>query len=314
MFIHAIDHYLPEQIVPNDHFTVLNGLSEEWIISRTGIHQRRKAAQDENTQTMGIKAAKSAISRAQFEEKEIDLIVGATYTPFDTIFTLAHAIQHELNIDSIPAVTISAACSSLVNAMEIVEGYFATQKASKALIVASEQNSAYYNEMDKVAGHLWGDGAVAIVITRERQSEQDLEILDIVSAGAATVGKAPEGVILQPTAKGFVMPHGRDVFIHACEYMASVTQDILNRNSLGLEQVKYFIPHQANLRITKHVAKELGLEEDRVISNLQYLGNTGCAGCGIALSEHREELVDNDHIIITVFGGGYSYGSALIRR
>lgn len=310
MFIHAVSHYLPEQIVSNDHFTQLNGLSDEWITTRTGISERRKASPDENTNTMSIDVVDRL--QAKTDLSTVDLIVGATYTPHDTIVTLAHAIQHHLNIADIPTVSVSSACSSLLNAIEIVEGYFALNKASRALVVVTEHNTAYYNEEDTVSGHLWGDGAAALLITKERQSEGDFTIKGLLTGGAAHAGKAIEAVVLQPLVKGVIMPYGRDVFQNACIYMPKASLQILARHGLTAADVDYVLPHQANLRISRNVMQTLGLPEEKLLSNIQYLGNTGCAGCAIALSEHWNSFKKGERIVVTVFGGGYSYGAMLI--
>lgn len=313
MYLNHISSYLPEMVVPNEHFNTLNNLSEEWIVDRTGIKQRRKAGEAENTHTMAIAAVDAGAGNLPFPHEEIDLIIGATYTPHDTIFTLGHAIQNHLNISDIPVVTISSACSSLLNAVEIVEGYFAMGKAKKALVLVAEHNTAYSNDEDTIAGHLWGDGAAALWISKEKIRDRDLKIKEIITAGAGNVGKAKDAVVLKPIDGGFVMPFGRDVFINACEYMAKVSQDILQKNDLSIDDLHYFIPHQANLRITKNVAKTLNLPMEKVISNVEYLGNTGCAGCAIGIAENLDKFQKDDNIVVTVFGGGYSYGAMLLQ-
>ncbi len=312
MYINHISAYIPEQIVSNSYFTEINGLSDEWIEERTGIQERHKAGPDEDSHSMGIAAVKAGLDSLPYNVQDINLIVGATYTPHDTIVTLAHAVQHAIDVDEIPVVTISSACSSLVNAMEIVEGYFATGKADKALVVTSEHNTGYNNEKDTKAGHLWGDGAAALFVSKERQSETDLKVKDIVTGGAATKGKATEGVTLKPLKRGIIMPHGRDVFIQACHYMPKVVNDLLDRNQLNIKDIDYVVPHQANLRITKNVANTLDIDESKALSNVQYLGNTGCAGCAIAMWEHKAEFKKGQKLVVTVFGGGYSYGGMLI--
>lgn len=313
MYLNHISSYLPEQVVTNEHFNKLNNLSKDWIIERTGIKQRRKASASENTHTMGIAAVEAGMDTLPYPNEEIGLIVGATYTPHDTIFTLGHAIQHRLNISDIPVVSISSACSSLLNAIEIAEGYFALGKAEKALVVVSEHNTAYSRDEDTVAGHLWGDGAAALWLSKEKTGTKDLEIKAVATGGAGNIGKAKEGVVLKPVAGGFQMPFGRDVFINACEYMARATLDILHQNDCTVEDVAYFIPHQANYRITKNVAKTLGLPLEKVISNVEYLGNTGCAGCAIGIAENIDKFKQGDRIVVTVFGGGYSYGAMLLQ-
>ena len=314
MYIHQVATYLPTQVITNEHFTRLNGLSHDWIIERTGIRERRKAAPGENANTMAVEATQQVIAAAPIFADTIDLIVGATYTPHDTIFTLAHAVQLAVGIDDIPTVSISSACSSLLNAVEIVEGYFALGKASRALVVVSEHNTAYNNELDTMAGHLWGDGAAALLLSKERLAPTDLHVIDVMTGGAATRGKASTAVTLKPVEKGIVMPHGKDVFIHACQYMARITSELLKRNHLSTDQLTYLIPHQANLRITRNVLEQLGLPEERAVSNIQYLGNTGCAGAAIGLADTWNQLKHGDNVIITVFGGGYSYGAMLLKR
>ncbi|RPD46247.1 ketoacyl-ACP synthase III [Hymenobacter sediminis] len=315
MYIHQVAAYLPAEVITNDHFTRLNGLSHEWITERTGIRTRRKAAPGENTNTMALEATRRVLAQTSaFLPTEVDLIVGGTYTPHDTIYTVAHAVQRELNVSDIPVVSISSACSSLLNAIEIVEGYFALGKARRALVVVSEHNTAYNNEQDTVAGHLWGDGASALLLTTERLAPTDLHVRSVLTGGAGNIGKADHSVTLKPVERGIVMPHGKDVFLHACTYMTRVTQQIMERNNLAVSDISFLIPHQANLRITKNVLQQLGLAEDRAVSNIEELGNTGCAGAAIALADTWAQLQPGNKVVVTVFGGGYSYGAMLLER
>ncbi|UYZ61988.1 3-oxoacyl-ACP synthase III family protein [Hymenobacter weizhouensis] len=315
MYIHHVAAYLPAEIITNEHFTRLNGLSHEWITERTGIRTRRKATPGENTNTMAVEATRRALAGAPaFPAADVDLIVGATYTPHDTIYTVAHAVQRELQVSDIPVVSVSSACSSLLNAVEIVEGYFALGKARRALVVVSEHNTAYNNEHDTVAGHLWGDGAATLLLSPERLAPTDLHVRTVLTGGAGNVGKADASVTLKPVERGIVMPHGKDVFTHACQYMSRVTQQVLERNGLSVADVAYLIPHQANLRITRNVVQQLGLPEERAVSNIEELGNTGCAGAAIALADIWPRLQPSEQVVVTVFGGGYSYGAMLLGR
>lgn len=312
MYINRVSHYLPSEIIGNEYFTELNNLSSEWIVERTGISERRKAGEGENTNTMAIDAVKSLLETIPYSKNEIDLIVGATYTPYDTIVSPAHAVQHFLQIPDIPVVSVSSACSSLLNAIELVEGYFAMKKATRALVVVSDHNTAYYNELDTISGHLWGDGASALLISKERQTDSDLFIRKLITGGAATSGKAVEAVVLRPNERGVVMPYGRDVFQNACTYMPKVSQQVLQACGLTIADIDYLIPHQANHRISLNVIGTLGISEDKLLSNIQRLGNTGCAGCAIALSENFDRFEKGQRLVVTVFGGGYSYGAMLI--
>ncbi len=313
MFINSIGHYLPETLIPNAYFLNVNGLSDEWIYARTGIKTRTKASAQENTNTMAIEAVKAAQASAPFDLQEIDLIVGASYSPYDTVVTISHAIQKHFDIQNAQAVFVSAACSSFINALEIAQGYFAMGKASKALVVASEHNSAYSHEDDEKSGHLWGDGAAAMVVSKTKTPQSFAEIRDIYTKGLGNVGKGVEAVYLHPGNGGLLMPHGKDVFIHACQYMSKALTEVLKRNQMDVQNLQYIIPHQANMRIIKHIAKDLCYPEDQVLTNVGELGNTGCASTAIALSQNKNKLKTDDLIGFTVFGGGYSAGSMLVR-
>jgi 3-oxoacyl-[acyl-carrier-protein] synthase-3 len=169
MFINATGQYVPEKRVNNQHFLNLNGLTSEWIEQRTGISTRSKAKEDENINTMGLEAIKDALPRLPYDITEVDLIISASYSPYDTVATGAHIAQREFQISGAKALYLSSACSSFVNALEVAEGYFAMGKASKALIISADKNSDYYNESDPKAGHLWGDAAAAFFVSKSYQ-------------------------------------------------------------------------------------------------------------------------------------------------
>jgi len=314
MIINLISHYIPEVIVPNIYFTANYGISNEDIISKSGIHQRRRIQPGENTNSMAIEAVKKALPKLLFPINEIDLIIGATYTPYDTVATLAHAVQKQFNIYNAKCFTIDSACSSFVNAVETVECYFANSKASKALIVISENNSTYNDETDNKSNFLWGDGAAAVFISDERYSDEDMEVLDVNTTGLGHIGKSIDAVCLKPNNGGLRMPFGRDVFQFACIYMIQETKKILSRNNLPINRLNYFIPHQANSRISDYVAKKLNIESYRVLSNIEEHGNTGSASTPIVLSQNWKKFKPNDTIVISVFGGGYSSGAVLLKK
>jgi len=312
MFIDSIGHYIPKQLIPNDYFKDVNGLSDEWIFSRTGIKTRTKASETETTNSMGIEAVKDAVQNISFDIEKVDLVIGASYTPYDTIGTLAHDIQREFNLEDAKAIYISSACSSLINAIEIVEGYFASGKSEYALVVASEHNTAYSNESDKKSGHLWGDGAAAIFISKNKSKENQPEIKDIYTKGLGHIGKSVDAIYLHPTNGGLLMPFGKDVFVHACNYMIEALEIILDRNKITINDLDYLIPHQANVRIIDHIAHSVKISKDKILTNIRELGNTGCASTLIALSQNIEKIKPTSKIGLTVFGGGYSCGSMLI--
>ena len=216
LYINALAHYLPDNRVPNSYFKDVNGLDDEWIRTRTGISTRSKAGENENTNTMAMEAVKRLHETLPYPIEEVDLIVAATYSPHDTVATAAHMIQRHFKARAARCLTVSAACSSFINAMEIVEGYFAMNKATKAIVVASEHNTEYSNETCPQSGHLWGDGSVAIAISTIPEGEKAARILNIFTRGLGHIGKADTAVYLRPHHGGIGMPEGRDVFINAC--------------------------------------------------------------------------------------------------
>ncbi len=309
MYLEHISHYLPELRIPNSYFKDVNGLTEDWIYTRTGIKTRSKAALGETTNTMAI----NAVTALQKDVSDVDLIIGASYTPYDTVATIAHEIQKHFNIVKAKAIYISSACSSLINAIEIAEAYFALNKSKRALIVASEHNTAYSNEEDEKSGHLWGDGACAMLLTKEEAYDGAPKFCSIVTGGLGHVGEGPDAVYLRPTENGLEMPNGRDVFINACGYMERGLHEVVKECNLSTEELDYVIPHQANNRIINNLRKSVKLPKEKVLSNIKELGNTGCASTGICLSQNIDLIKKGDNVAITVFGGGYSYGAALLQ-
>ena len=167
MYINSTGYYIPAGRVHNDHFLNINGLTNDWIVQRTGIVTRSIVGEGEGSDSMGLAAIEDALKSLPYDIKDVNLIVSACYSPYDTVATLAHVAQQKYDIDGAKAVYVSSACSSFVNGLEIIEGYFAMGKATKALLICSEHNTYYSNESDPKCGHLWGDAAVAYFISKE---------------------------------------------------------------------------------------------------------------------------------------------------
>lgn len=312
MYINKFAHYIPENIVPNSYFKEVNGLDDEWIYSRTGIKTRSKAGENENTNTMAIKAVDEGVKTLPYPIEEVDLIVAATYSPYDTVATIAHMVQRRYHIEHAKCVSVSSACSSFINAIEVVQGYFAMGKAHKAIVIASEHNTEYANETDPQCGHLWGDGAVAVFISDKAYGDKDAKIIDIYTKGLGHIGKANEAVYLRPRNGGIGMPEGKDVFINACHYMIEALQQVTVPHGKKPEDLAFISSHQANQRIISNIAKQTGIPEERFLSNIENRGNTGCPSCAICLSENLYKVQKGDLVGLTVFGGGYSCGAMLL--
>lgn len=314
MYINATGYYIPSKRLTNDYFFEVNGLTAEWIEQRTGIRSRSKAEGNETHITMGLDAVRNAMEHLPYDVKDVDLVVSAAYSPNDLVGTLAHVAQREFNIDGAKAVYCSSACSSFINGLEIVEGYFAMGKATKALIICSEHNTYYSNESDPKSGHLWGDGAVAYFLSKERVAPTDMEIEVIFTQGLGNLGKGPEGVKLRPREDGITMPDGRDVFIHACRYMIYALRKALEQGGIEESSISHFITHQANKRIVAQVAHLLEIPLDKFINNIEELGNTGSASAPLVLAQNAEAIPSGERVALMVFGGGYSCGCFIVKK
>ena len=313
MFIHASAEYLPERSVDNAYFSELTGRPTPWFEKLTGIRSRRRAGSDENTNTMAIAAVENLRRSSPQALIGIDLVIGASYTPWDTIGTMAHVVQRHFEFTNARALYLSTACSSFIDALEVACAYFQTGRASKALVIAAEHNSLYSKDSDDKSGHLWGDGAAAVVLGKA-PAGQAVEIIDVRAVGRADLGRGPEGIQMVPHCGGLVMHHGKDIFAHACREMANATQSILDRNEAPLDDVCLLIPHQANQRIIDCVTEHLNFPAGRVAMTIAELGNTGCASVAITYHRHWQQLIPGKLGVLVVFGGGYSAGAALVKR
>ena len=292
----------------------INGLTADWILQRTGIRTRSKCADGENQNTMAMEAIEDAMRSLPYDIKDVDLIVGAAYAAYDTVATVGHQAQRQYDIDGAKVLYLTSACSSFINGLEVVETYFAAGKATKALLICSEHNTYYSNESDPKAGHLWGDGAVAYFISKERVAPTDWKVSTVFTEGLGNVGKGPDGVRLRPKEDGITMPDGRDVFIHACRYMIYALNKALDNAGLKIEDISKLITHQANKRIVAQVAHQLDKNLDDFINNIEELGNTGSASAPLVLSQYKDEIPDGSKVALMVFGGGYSCGAFIAEK
>ncbi len=312
MFINSTGFFVPETSIPNSYFTELNGLSDDWIYQRTGIKERVRASEKETLNYMCQHAVEMAMENLSYGISTVDLIIFASYTPTDTVGTTGHWIQREFNVENAKVFYISSACSSGMNAFEAVSAYFKAGLAKRALLICADRNSSFSDDTDSVAGHLWGDAAVAYFLSSERYSDAETEVLDIMTQGLAHIGQGPEAVKLSLPHGGISMPFGKDVFTYACTYIAQNTEKILEDNGFEVQDLAYFIGHQANMRILRNVAHRLGLPEKKSLSNIEKMGNTGSASALLVYAMNNKNFESGDLVCMSVFGGGYSAGACLM--
>lgn len=314
MFLNSLGFYIPQTRIYNQYFAELNNLSEEWYYKRTGILSRSRASEEETMNHMCIEAVKKAVPGLPYDLNEVDLIIFASYSPDDTVATTAHVVQREFRIENAKAFYISSACSSVVNALEIAGSFFETGKATKALLICADRNSTYSNDSDTQSGHLWGDCATAFFFSSTSYNADEFEMLDISTQGLGHIGHGPDAVKLEPKTKGIQMPFGKDVFTQACGYISNGTKDILTKNNYSTTDLTYFIGHQANQRILSVVCETLEIPEEKSLSNIEELGNTGCASSFLVFAQNYDKFKSDDLVCISVFGGGYSTGTCLLKK
>lgn len=299
----------------NSRFSELTGKEPEWFVARTGIHSRSRAAAGESTTSMGVDAVRNLLARRPDALAGVDLIIGASYTPDDTLSTLPFRLQRAFEIADAKVYFLSTACSSFVSALELARIMIAAGESSKALLVTSEHNSRYSDDADRFSGHLWGDGAAAAVVSGEA-SEAAYAVEYARSRGVACAGKGPDAITLDPAQghHGLVMQEGRDVFARACEYMVEEVRDAMTAVHRDVSDIDWLVPHQANLRILANVAKTLKLPMERCVVTVDRLGNTGCASIPISIDDAAGRMKPDDLITAVAFGGGYSTGAAVLRK
>lgn len=314
--------YLPERILTNEELSTLVDTSDEWITSRTGIKERRIAAEGEFTSHMATKAAEKALEQAGISGADVDLIIVATITPDTLTPATACYVQQNLGAFSAVAFDISAACSGFLYAMKIAKRLISDGAFKNALIIGAEKLSSFVNWEDRNTCVLFGDGAGAAVLRASAEGEGRIIATDIGTDGAQThLLNIPGGgsacpITLQNADQRLasLAMLGKEVFKHAVTRMKQSAETVLERAGIAPEDVKLVVPHQANLRIIDAIADRLTVPKDRVFTNLQKYGNTSAAAVAIALDEaHRQGRFERgDNIVLVVFGAGLTWAAAAI--
>ena len=296
----------------------------EWITTRTGIKERHIAADGETTSSMAFEASKKALAEAGIEPAELTHIICGTFTPDSMVPSTACRLQEKFGIKGQMCVDVQAACSGFLYALQSGRGYMCLEPDSKVLVVTSEIVSRRMNWEDRSTCVLFGDAAGATVMTAGEESDGP-RVLDVMLAADGSLGDlltvngggSAFSYALGDTVgpEFFVEFQGREVFKHAVRNMTEMCQAILKRNGLTKADVDVLIPHQANRRIIDAVGRRFEIPEERIFVNIQKYGNTSAASVPVALDEavHSGFVKKGDLVIIPTFGGGFTWGSALIQ-
>lgn len=311
--------YLPEKVLTNDDLSKIVDTSDEWIAARTGIRERHIAAEGETTSDLGFHAATRALEAAGVDAKELDLIVVGTTTP-DLIFpSTACLIQHRLGADGCPAFDVNAACSGFVYALTVADKFIRSGAARTALVIGAETLTRMVDWSDRTTCVLFGDGAGAVVL----KADNETGILSThmhADGGKKELLWNPVGVSVgfkpgEDNAGVRIHMSGNDVFKHAVKALDSVVEETLDANGLDRHDIDWLIPHQANLRIIEATAKRLDMPMDRVIVTVDKHGNTSSGSVPLALDEavRSGKVQRGQLVLLEAFGGGFTWGSALLR-
>ncbi len=319
--IAAVGSYVPTRVLRNADLEKMVDTSDEWIVSRTGIKERRLAAPDEYTSDLATKAASLAMQRANVTADEIDLIIVATITP-DLVFpSTACLVQEKIGAPRAAAFDMEAACSGFIFGLEIGQQFIMSRTYNTVLVIGAEKLSAIIDWQDRNTCVLFGDGAGAAILQNRPNTHGLLTTVMGSDGRKADLLSMPGGGSRCPaTAESvaarlhYLRMEGKETFKSAVQAMTTAGTEALRRCELDISQIKCVIPHQANRRIVDAVGERLGVKPEQVFVNLQHYGNTSAASVAIALDEAVQSgrIERGDLILLVVFGAGLTWGAAVI--
>jgi 3-oxoacyl-[acyl-carrier-protein] synthase III len=311
--------YLPSQVLTNADLAAKVDTSDEWIVQRTGIHERRIAAPGELTSQMAAQAARSALAHARMDAQSIDLIVLATSTPDNTFPASAVSVQAELGITRGAAFDLQAVCSGFVYGLATADAFLKSGAFSRALVIGSETFSRILDWTDRSTCVLFGDGAGAVVL--EAQDQPDTrDARGILTTHLRADGRYKSKLYVDggPSSTrtvGHLRMEGREVFRHAVGMITDVVEDSFKATGYTAKDIDWFIPHQANRRIIDASANKLGISPEKIVATVDRHGNTSAASIPLALADALAErrIKRGDLLLLEAMGGGFTWGAALVR-
>jgi 3-oxoacyl-[acyl-carrier-protein] synthase-3 len=315
----GVGSYLPARVMTNAELAGLVDTSDEWIVQRTGIRERRIAAEGELTSDLALHAARAALAQAAMGPRDVDIVVVATATPDETFPATATRVQASLGMTRGAAFDVQAVCSGFVYALNVADNFIRLGQARTALVIGAETFSRILDWSDRTTCVLFGDGAGAVVLRAGEGSggKRDRGILSnhIHSDGRQHDMLYVDGGPSSTQTAGHLRMHGREVFRHAVANLSSVIEEALEANGLTAAEVDWLVPHQANLRILDGTARKLGLPPDKVIVTVDRHANTSAASIPLALDQavRDRRIKTGDLIVLEAMGGGFTWGASVIR-
>ena len=311
-------HYLPQKVVTNDDLAKIVETSDEWISTRTGI-KTRHIVENETTSDLITKACEMAMKRANIQPEDIDLIVVASITPDNTTPSVATKVSNRLGLKyGAIAFDISAACSGFVYGLSMADNMIRLGQVKTALVVGSESLSKIVDWTDRNTCVLFGDGAGAVVIkaTEGEGTKADTGILatKLYADGSHYDNLKTTGGVSTTQTPGFITMDGKEVFKFAVNSLSQAAEEVMKMCGVSSDEIKFLIPHQANIRIISNVGEKLGLPTEKVIVTVDHHGNTSAASIPLALSENIESgrIKKGDLLVLTAMCAGFTWGGALV--
>jgi 3-oxoacyl-[acyl-carrier-protein] synthase-3 len=311
--------YLPQRILTNAELAKMVDTSDEWIVQRTGIHQRRIAAAGEMTSHLALNAARAALADAKVDAKDIDLIVLGTSTPDNTFPATAVSVQAGLGITQGAAFDIQAVCSGFVYGLSIVDALLRSGSHKRALLIGAETFSRILDWTDRTTCVLFGDGAGAVVMEAQQQpgemSDRGVLTTHLRSDGQHKNKLYVDGGPSSTQTVGHLRMVGKEVFRHAVAMITDVVEDAFKATGYTAKTIDWFVPHQANKRIIDGSGHKLGIDAAKVVITVDRHGNTSAASIPLALCEGIADgrIKKGDLVLLEAMGGGFTWGAALVR-
>ena len=311
--------YLPNQVLTNAELARKVDTSDEWIVQRTGIHERRIAAPGETTGTMATEAARVALAHAKLDAQAIDLVVLATSTPDNTFPATAVSVQANLGITRGAAFDLQAVCSGFVYALATADGLLQSGAFSRALVIGSETFSRILDWSDRSTCVLFGDGAGAVVLEAQelpgRREDRGVLTVRLRADGRHKSKLYVDGGPSSTGTVGHLRMEGREVFRHAVAMITDVVADAFKSSGTSVADIDWFVPHQANKRIIDGSAHRLGIPATKVITTVDRHGNTSAASIPLALADAVADrrIKRGDLLLLEAMGGGFTWAAALVR-
>ncbi len=314
--------YLPSKTLTNADLEKIVETSDQWIVERTGIRERKIADADVSTSDMAAEAARSALKEANIQASEIDLLIVTTMTPDMLCPSTACLVQQKIGATRAACFDLSAACSGFVFGLETAKHFLESGQYKTAVVIGAEKISSLVDWTDRSTAILFGDGAGAAVLKSGSVGHQIIGGFLGSDGGGAEALKVPAGGSFMPASHQTVdeklhsiRMEGREVYKRAIDMMSNVTLQTLSRYGLKMEDIDLFIPHQANKRIIDSVAKKLSFPEEKIFINVDRYGNTSAASVIIALDEanRKGKMKTGAHVLLVAFGAGFTWGGCLIK-